>query len=199
MTSLNPDTVRSSGFDALVEPHLDCLFRAARRLLPSDDLASDAVQTLLLRTWQNFELPENPRSVLLSLVPNVAREVRRSERRRQHHETAAVEQIVDSTPSAEEHHAHCDHPECTTERQELRSLVRQAVLELPNDLRPLVERCWLDGETYAEAAEELDLPVGTVRSRLNRARRLLRASFERREGAQNTSLESLPRTEKLAG
>lgn len=162
------------------------------------------MQTLLVRTWQNFELPENPRSVLLSLVPNVALEMRRSERRRRHHESEAAQQLSDATPSPDDHHEHCDHPECAAERVELRSLVRDAVRELSDDLRPLVERCWLDGETYAQVADALDLPVGTVRSRLNRARRVLRAAFEQRgtdqhdiENPASRRIHSHP--ERLAG
>ena len=59
------------------------------------------------------------------------------------------------------------------ERAEIAELLRQAVLTLPDHYREPVTLCDLEGKSYSEAATLLDCPVGTVRSRLNRARSIL--------------------------
>ena len=59
------------------------------------------------------------------------------------------------------------------ERAEIVELLRQAVLTLPDHYREPVTLCDLEGRSYAEAAMLLECPVGTVRSRLNRARSIL--------------------------
>ena len=58
-------------------------------------------------------------------------------------------------------------------REEMVSLVRQAVLSLPAHFREVIVLCHLQEMNYAEAAEVVSCPVGTVRSRLARARTLL--------------------------
>jgi RNA polymerase sigma-70 factor, ECF subfamily len=59
------------------------------------------------------------------------------------------------------------------ERAEIVELLRQAVLTLPDHYREPVTLCDLEGKSYGEAATLLECPVGTVRSRLNRARSIL--------------------------
>ena len=59
------------------------------------------------------------------------------------------------------------------ERQEAASLLREAILTLPEHYREPVTLCDLEGKSYEEASALLDCPVGTVRSRLNRARAML--------------------------
>ncbi len=59
------------------------------------------------------------------------------------------------------------------ERAQIAELLRDAILTLPDHYRDPVTLCDLEGKSYGEAAELLDCPVGTVRSRLNRARSML--------------------------
>src|ERR1700688_64271 len=59
------------------------------------------------------------------------------------------------------------------ERAQIAELLREAVLTLPDHYREPVTLCDLEGKSYGEAAALLDCPVGTVRSRLNRARSIL--------------------------
>lgn len=59
------------------------------------------------------------------------------------------------------------------ERAQIAELLRDAILTLPDHYREPVILCDLEGKSYAEAAVLLDCPVGTVRSRLNRARSIL--------------------------
>ena len=59
------------------------------------------------------------------------------------------------------------------ERAQIAELLREAILTLPDHYREPVTLCDLEGKSYGEAAALLDCPVGTVRSRLNRARSIL--------------------------
>jgi RNA polymerase sigma-70 factor (ECF subfamily) len=66
-----------------------------------------------------------------------------------------------------------DHPEAELARSQLVASVRAAVLALPVHYREVVVLCDLEGTDYAQAAVALGCAVGTVRSRLHRARQLL--------------------------
>jgi RNA polymerase sigma-70 factor (ECF subfamily) len=59
------------------------------------------------------------------------------------------------------------------EREQVAEMLREAILTLPEHYREPVTLCDLEGKSYGEAAELLECPVGTVRSRLNRARSIL--------------------------
>ena len=59
------------------------------------------------------------------------------------------------------------------ERAQIAELLREAILTLPDHYREPVTLCDLEGKSYGEAAALLECPVGTVRSRLNRARSIL--------------------------
>jgi RNA polymerase sigma-70 factor (ECF subfamily) len=59
------------------------------------------------------------------------------------------------------------------EQAQIVKLLREAILTLPDHYREPVTLCDLEGKSYSEAAVLLDCPVGTVRSRLNRARSML--------------------------
>jgi RNA polymerase sigma-70 factor (ECF subfamily) len=59
------------------------------------------------------------------------------------------------------------------ERSQFAGLLREAILTLPDHYREPVILCDLEGKSYGEAATLLECPVGTVRSRLNRARSML--------------------------
>ena len=69
--------------------------------------------------------------------------------------------------------ARTDTPADAAEKADLRVVVRAAISALPEHQRVVVVLCDLEGRTYAEAAEILEVPVGTIRSRLSRAREQL--------------------------
>ncbi len=77
-------------------------------------------------------------------------------------------------PLAIEHHT----PEHALETLQRRELVRSAVLDLPIEFREAVVLCLLEERSYEEAAQILECPVGTIRSRLHRGRALLMAKLE---------------------
>lgn len=174
LDSMEASTLRPTReqFDALVLPHLNCLHRAARRVLGSDDLAWDAVQETLFRFWRNGRIPAEPRAALLRVVHPTSLQILRSQRRRTNHELDARHDHA----SRED----CDDPVCVQEQAELTAELHRAIDGLPEACRDAF-RLRIDCElSYEDIAETLEVPVGTVRSRIARARDLLGRELTRR-------------------
>ena len=155
------DLASTVRFERLVEPHLDPMFRRARRVLRSEDLAWDAVQDTLVAIWKNDRLPEDARPVLLSVVQPKSLAQLRARRRRDFHEGCACErcrEIDEVDPSA------------TAEHSEFVDRLTRAIERLPHELRGVAELRMYEDLEYAEMATRLGVKIGTVRSRLHRAR-----------------------------
>jgi len=151
-------------FDALVEPLLPRLVAAAHRLLPSEDQAWDAVQEALERIWRRGWLPAHPLPALLHLVHRSCLYQLRTQRRRSDHEALSAE--APDYGQGDPLHASMD-----VEQSEA---VHAAVQRLRPPFRSVVRSVDLDGLCYEEASARLGIPLGTLRSRLFRARRQLR-------------------------
>lgn len=157
------------GFEQLVTPHLPNMLRTARRVLKSDDLAWDAVQECLVHVWNNRRLGPDPALALGHVTNLKSLAIHRAELRRIRREDAAARRAdADADPAT-------DHPEAVCQRLERRAVVRRAIASLPADCAAAVELCELQGVDQQRAALRLAIPAGTLRSRLHRARRLLRS------------------------
>jgi len=137
----------------------------ARRILRDEDQAQDAVQEALLSLWQAAETPRSLRGWLVRAVIHRSLHARRSRDRRRHWEGVAGDLLARDCPL-------CDPERRLDARRGLRDLER-ALESLPEDQRSVFLLRELEGLEYREIARRLALPVGTVRSRLNRARRRL--------------------------
>ena len=149
----------------VIHCHLDDMLTVARRLLGSPDLAWDAVQETLLTLWLESEAPESLRGWLLRTVKNRSLHLLRTGRRRLYQETACacLRCLVSQEDAARR-----------LEDREFVERVWTSVQELPEGFRLVFELREFMAMDYAAIAEELDVSVGTVRSRLHRSRRLIR-------------------------
>ncbi|GAA0746707.1 RNA polymerase sigma factor [Ideonella azotifigens] len=152
---------------ALVEPMVPTLRRYARALMHDPHLADDLVQDCLERVvkrWEQRRHQDDTRQWVFSIAHNLAMDWLRQQRRRGLH--LAIEDVEEKemvTPAAQE--AHIRHHEL------LGFLDR-----LPHEQRSVILLVSVEDFSYAEAAKALDIPIGTVMSRLARGReRLLRA------------------------
>jgi RNA polymerase sigma-70 factor (ECF subfamily) len=153
-------------FTEAVTPHLDRLVTAARGILGSDDLAWDAVQETLLSLWREEKLPLNlPAWLARAVFHRSLQCLRTRTRRRKHEERAASARLEGSWR---------DDPSWVAESREIRSTVETALAQLPDDQREVFVLRELEQLDYDSIAEVLQVPVGTVRSRLNRSRLALR-------------------------
>jgi RNA polymerase sigma-70 factor, ECF subfamily len=146
------------------------LGRTARRILRCPDAAHDAVQEALITLWLHPPDQAHERAWLLRTVVHRSLHERRTRQRRRHWEGAAVAALLDECPLCT--------PECKLEQREIGDLLDEALAALPEPYRaPFVLR-EVEGWDYTRIATALAIPIGTVRSRLNRARAALRAHVE---------------------
>jgi RNA polymerase sigma-70 factor (ECF subfamily) len=156
-------------WEAVARTHGRFLYNVAYRLTGNDDDAYDLVQEALLRVRKGLETyqPGSMEGWLSRIVTNVfLDEVRRKRRRPIEVMPADPERLLPSAPSADE----------ATER--LSDEVQAALRRLPEEFRTAVVLCDVVGLSYEEIADAIAVPVGTVRSRIHRGRRLLRTALQ---------------------
>lgn len=162
--------VSAGSFDAIVGPHLEVLLRVAGSLCHNSADAEDLVQDTLLRAFKSiatFQGP-SPRAWLFTIMRNANINNHRRQRpallRRGDH-IGEADRRNPSAPSAEDI-ANASTPP---------PWIADALGRLSPRQRQVVELVDVDGLTYDEAATVLDIPVGTVMSRLHRARHRMSA------------------------
>ena len=159
-------------FEAVVLPHLDAAYTLARYLTRDPHDAEDVVQDACLRAMQHFggfagEGPTSARAWLLAIVRNVAYT---SRRRRRADSATEFDEAVHSEAAADEN------PERALLRQTAKESLTDALDRLAPEFREVIVLRELQGLSYKEISDVTGVPVGTVMSRLSRAReRLLQA------------------------
>lgn len=167
-------------FEAAVARYTPVLQEAARRLTGSSDEAADLVQDAVMRAWtfwDRFEPGSNARAWLHRILMNTFINAYRKQRReRELFRAAGEESRRDAHTAADLHGA---------ERDGLGDEVGAALAALPPEFRSVVELVDLGDLSYREVATRLGCPIGTVMSRLHRARKQLQESllrYAREEG-----------------
>jgi RNA polymerase sigma factor (sigma-70 family) len=163
--------------------HLPRAHAVAQRLLGCSHLADDALQEALLALARLPAAPADPHGWLVRAITLRARHLRRSLRRRHHHEHHA------GTAHCERH-GDCDNPLHTAHAHELGERLTAALDALPKDQRTVFELFEHQGLDYPAIAAQLAVPIGTVRSRLHRAR----SALQRAVGDRGAAPAAPPRT-----
>ncbi len=157
-------------------PHADLLYNYALRTTFNSADAEDLLQETLLkafRFWDSYEKGTNIRAWLFRIMKNAY--INRYRKDKKTPDTIEYDEGENSL-----------YGESTVESVELQEAigstlmdddVARAVAELPDDFRTVVILCDIEELTYEEVAEFLECPIGTVRSRLHRGRKLLRAKL----------------------
>jgi len=167
-------------FRVLVERYQGRAHRLALRVLRDEEQARDAVQDAFLKVHSNLGRFENRSSFytwLYRLVMNVCLDAKRRDRSSRFVDTPEVgdlERIAtrESMPVTEQKwRSHEEAPDAAFDRAELRDAVARAITALPDASRETLILREVEGLSYAEIAEALDIPKGTVMSRLHYARR----------------------------
>ena len=150
-----------------IEPHLTRLMRYARSLVRNPVQADDLVQDTVVRALEKAHLYEsntNLRGWLVTIMHN-------------EHVNAVRRSMRSATLVSDEELAELGHSATQEAPVEL-SEIRGAVQRLPHDQREPLLLHWLHGLKYEEIACQMDLPIGTVQSRISRARKALRAMID---------------------
>lgn len=177
-----PDADQFSA-DALV--HLDALYGAAMRLTRRSDAAEDLVQDTYLKALRargSFAPGTNLKAWLFTILHNTWRNRQRDGvRARVEADSTVVDQAADQGQDSLS--APPDTPESLLLRNTLSQDLREALDELPEAFREAVWMRDVEELSYQEMAEVLDIPVGTVMSRLSRGRKRLFAALSATRGA----------------
>jgi RNA polymerase sigma-70 factor (ECF subfamily) len=182
---------RRAEFAALVRKHEIDLVRTALRLCRGDhDRSSDLVQDTLVRAYEayqegRFQPETNARPWLLRILTNLF--INDYKRRQKWDAGVDVDTLTASgeTGPPNTHAAPADTPGFTLLAQTLDEELEHALAMLSDVLRVCVELVDIQGFEYAEAAATLGVPIGTIRSRLARARMQLQdilRDYARRKG-----------------
>ncbi|MGA3042297.1 MAG: sigma-70 family RNA polymerase sigma factor [Bryobacteraceae bacterium] len=159
---------RTDEFETVALPHLPELYRTAARLLGDGAKAEDVVQETYLQAWKSFARfapGTNCRAWLFKILVNTIHHHRRS--------WFNLRRIEDSEEILEQT-AVCAAP---VPERIAREQILRALNALPADYRAAVLLADVDEFSYKEIAGMLDVPIGTVMSRLSRGRKLLRGQL----------------------
>jgi len=155
-------------FTALYKRHHAMVYRFARLMTGSNSAAEDIVQEVFLVVMRDAGRYDPARAALASYLYGVARHQTRRRLARDRQFVAFDEECADATAHVTE-----DDVNATLERRQALLRLRRAILSLPRRYREVIVVCDLQDVTYNDAAVALGCAVGTIRSRLHRARNLL--------------------------
>jgi RNA polymerase sigma-70 factor (ECF subfamily) len=159
-------------FEELFLPHLDAAYNLARWIIRHDQDARDVVQNAYIRAFKGFLgfRGENSRAWFLTIVRNAGYDWLNGR--------APEDKLI---PYDEEKHADIisiNQAEGELVSEERKQQLKHALERLPLELREVIILYELEGLSCKELAVALEIPVGTVMSRLSRARRRLRSGSE---------------------
>lgn len=174
MTQTNPR------FEASVMPHLDAAYNLARWLVKDEHAAEDVVQDAYLRAFRYFDSFRglDARPWLLGIVRNSCyswlEAAKRSKGQVEFDEDYEMDEVVDieMTPGRTEN------PETLLVRKAEKAELNAAIRSLPASFREVLILREIEEMPYDTIASAMQIPVGTVMSRLSRARTLLRTALE---------------------
>jgi len=159
-----------NAFSELVSMHARGVLNVIYRMCGDEQLAEDAAQEAFIQAWLHLPSyrPQTPlRNWLYRIAVNAATDKFRKEKRILPNDIEDLN-LTDERPG----------PESLVSQQERTVLVQKAVLSLPEASRAVLVLREYEGMSYHEIADALDIPVGTVMSRLNYARKLLKDKLE---------------------
>ena len=155
-----------NAFSELVRMHAQGVLNVVYRMCGDEQLAEDAAQETFIRAWQNLSAyrPQTSlRNWLYRIAVNAATDMIRRERRILPNDIEEMN-LTDDSPRIES----------LVTQHEQAMIVQKAVLSLPEASRAVMVLREYEGLSYHEISSALDIPVGTVMSRLNYARNVLK-------------------------
>lgn len=174
----NEQTQKQREFQSEALPHMGFLYNYALRMTYNSADAEDLVQETFLkafRFWDSYEKGTNIRAWLFRIMKNAY--INRYRKEKKEPETVEYDEIENFYNSVRETAVESSDLQETLYNNLFEDDVAQAIAELPEDFRTVVILCDIENLTYEEVAEFVDCPIGTVRSRLHRGRKLLRAKL----------------------
>ena len=160
-------------FNRLVLAYQDLAFNTACRMLNDDDLAADAVQNAFVSAWRNLSTYRGGsfKAWVMRMVINGCYDELRRQKRRPTTPLEPINSAEDEENDSPQWMASDDPlPEISMEQAELEHAIAHCLEQLPQDFRAVVVLVDVQGMDYEEVAASVRTPLGTVKSRLARAR-----------------------------
>ena len=165
---------RYSEFEKEAVPHLDAVYNFALRMTGDEDDADDLVQETYLKAFRffdKFEKGTNCKAWLFRILKNsFINDYRKTTKEPNKVDYDDIQNFYENIKADE---VETQHYEEDAFANLLDDEISKAISELPEDFRTVVILSDIEGFTYEEIADFVDIPVGTVRSRLHRARKML--------------------------
>jgi RNA polymerase sigma-70 factor (ECF subfamily) len=176
VTPLNDDSDKARRFREAALPHLDDVYTLARYLLRDPTDAEDAVQECYLRALKHFDSYRGPamKPWLFAILRNVCRA---EYARRAASPTGATEDVAEDTELAPLWHEEQQTPETQMLRDRDAVTIRKLIDALAEPFRETFVLREINNLSYRDIADTVGAPVGTVMSRLARARAMLRSAW----------------------
>jgi RNA polymerase sigma-70 factor (ECF subfamily) len=175
----SPKTIeKQREFEREALPHMDLLYNYALRMTYNPSDADDLVQETYLkayRFWDKYEQGTNIRAWLFRIMKNSY--INRYRKETKEPETVDYDDVKNFYNTIRHESAETNDLQEALFGNLLDDDVAKAIASLPEDFRTVVILCDIEGLTYEEIAEFVDCPLGTVRSRLHRGRKLLRTQL----------------------
>jgi RNA polymerase sigma-70 factor (ECF subfamily) len=169
---------KHSEFEAEALPHMDVLYNFALRTTGNEDDARDLLQETYLkayRFWDKYEKGTNIRAWLFRIMKNSY--INRYRKETKEPDKVDYDDIENFYNSIRAEHTDPNDLQAKLFDNMLSDEVAKALESIPEDFRTVVILCDIEGLTYEEIAEFVEVPIGTVRSRLHRGRKLLQAKL----------------------
>lgn len=163
-------------FASLIDRYSERLFNMLLQMCNGNsDMASELTQEAFVRAYERLKQFDG-NSSFYTWIYRLARNRAIDIRKRKTPIASDPQEMHD--PGTE------DDPSINMERREMQSIVQQAMSELGDEQREIILMRDFDGRDYTQIAQLLDVAEGTVKSRLNRARKALRSIIEHNVGAE---------------
>jgi RNA polymerase sigma-70 factor, ECF subfamily len=161
-------------FEREAVPHMDALYNFALKMTGDSDDANDLLQETYLKAFRffdKFEKGTNCKAWLFSIMKNTfINTYRKQSKEPDKVDYEDIENFYENIKASSTDDAHL-------EKEIFDNLLddelSEAISGLPEDFRTVILLCDIEGYSYEEIADFVDIPVGTVRSRLHRARKML--------------------------
>lgn len=173
------ESKKQQEFNNEVIPHLDAMYNFAVRLTTDANDAEDLVQDAIVKAYRFFDSYEkgtNAKAWLFRILKNSYINNYRKQSKQPNHVdydevSTFYETVRDETTDTSD-------LENIMYRELMDDDMTNALAQIPEDFRTVVLLCDVEGFTYEEIANMLDVPIGTIRSRLHRGRNLLKTQLQ---------------------
>ena len=165
-------------FEKLVKANRDALYRIAYRLTGNRDDAEDLLLEALTEAWESFNHFQKGTEFVRWVATIMTHTFLDWQRKNSHYEFVSLDEPSEEDEEPLELPDETDDPEKLVLRREFWRAAKRALDELPPESRTVVVLVDMEGLSYEEAAKILNCPIGTVRSRLHRARTILREKLK---------------------